>query len=351
MKKKTFNRITYKERVTIENRYCTDLKSIKAIARELQRPTTTISREIANRPRKGRGRYNADVAQRVSDEKREKQGRVSKLESNQKLRDYVVKKLKIHWSPEQIAIRLPRDFPNDKNMRISYEAIYQYVYDQFHRGGNGSLKKRCEDLRPYLPRRHKRRATKGARKAQKAERKAHLPSIEDRPEVVELRTRIGDWEDDFLVSKASKVCIKSTNERMSGIVFFGRTKDRTAASGDQALFKKLQQIPSSYLKTLTRDNGSENKEYEKVETTLGLSVYFAHPYHSWERGSNENCNGLLRRFFPKGTDWSTIRDEEIARAEYLINSRPRKRLGGLTPYEFFYQKTGVDLSEGVALEV
>lgn len=351
MKKKTFNRITYKERVTIENRYCTDLKSIKAIAKELTRPTSTISREIAGRPRTGRGKYNADVAQRASDEKRENQGRGSKLETNKILRAYVVKKLKIHWSPEQIEIRLPRDFPNDMSMRISYEAIYQYVYDQFHRGGNGSLRKGCEDLRQYLPRRHKRRTTKGARKAQKLERRAAVPSIEERPKIVEERSRIGDWEDDLLVSNASLPCVKSTNDRMSGIVFFGRTMDGTAQAGDVVLFEKLKQIPQQYRKTLTRDNGSENKEYQKVEKTLGLSVYFAHPYHSWERGSNENCNGLLRRFFPKGTDWSTISDKEISRAEYLINSRPRKRLDGLTPYEFFYQKTGVDLSEGVALEV
>jgi len=131
---------------------------------------------------------------------------------------------------------------------------------------------------------------------------------------------------------------------MSGIVFFGRTKDGTATSGDRVLFEKLKQIPSPYLQTLTRDNGSENKDWQTVQATLGLSVYFAHPYHSWERGSNENCNGLLRRFFPKGTDWSTISDAEIAQAEYLINSRPRKRLGGLTPYEFFYQMTGVALA-------
>jgi IS30 family transposase len=254
-----------------------------------------------------------------------------------------VKKLKLGWSPEQISIRLPIKYPRDTAMRISYEAIYQYVYSLVHRGGHGYMKKGCEDLRIYLPRRHKRRQAKGFRKAQKAERRANLPSIDDRPEAVETRSRIGDWEDDFLVSHASKVCIKSTNERMSGIVFFGRTTDGTAKAGDVVLFDKLSQIPEQYLKTLTRDNGPENKAYEKVEKTLGLSVYFAHPYHSWERGSNENCNGLLRRFFPKGTDWSIITDEEVAKAEYLINSRPRKRLGGLTPYEFFYQETGVAL--------
>jgi IS30 family transposase len=287
-------------------------------------------------------KYRADVAQTKADTSRHKQGRTTKL-VHEPLRKYVVSKLKLGWSPEQISIRLPLEYKADMLMRISYEAIYQHIYSLVHRGGHGAVKDTQEDLRPYLPRRHKRRQAKGFRKAQKTERRAHLPSIDDRPLIVERRSRIGDWEDDLLISRASKVCIKSTNERMSGIVFFGRTRDGTAMAGDLVLFEKLRQIPSQYKKTLTRDNGSENKEYKNVEAVLGMSVYFAHPYHSWERGSNENCNGLLRRIFPKGTDWSTITHEALAQAEYLINSRPRKRLGGLTPYEFFYQKTGVAL--------
>ena len=147
----------------------------------------------------------------------------------------------------------------------------------------------------------------------------------------------------FFVSKKSKVCIKSVNERRGGIVFFRKTVDGKAKTGDSVLFEKLKKIPSKYLKTLTRDNGSENKDYKNVEKKLGLKVFFAHPYYSYERGSNENANRLLRRFFPKGTDWSTISDEEIARAEYLINTRPRKRLGWKTPAEVFYQETGVAL--------
>lgn len=315
---------------------------MRSIALELKRPASTISREIAGKPRTGNGRYQARLAQNKTIMNSHKQGRNAKC-LYEPLRIYVVTKLKLGWSPEQINIRLPIEYPKDTAMRISHEAIYQYVYAQVHRDGYGYVKPDCEDLRVYLCRRHKRRQVKGFRKVQKAERRAGIPSIEDRPVVVEERSRIGDWEDDFLVSRSSKVCIKSTNDRMSGVVFFGRTTDGTAKAGDLVLFEKLSQIPTQYRKTLTRDNGSENKDYKTVQAVLGLSVYFANPYHSWERGSNENCNGLLRRFFPKKTDWSTITDEEIARAEYLINSRPRKRLGGLTPYEFFYQKTGVAL--------
>jgi IS30 family transposase len=330
------------ERTVIEVRY-RDGFSMRDIAKELARSPGTISREIDGRPPRGSGKYIADIAHRKALERVGKRGNISKMDKNKKLKDYVIERLVLGWSPEQIEIRLPIDYPRDKSMRISYEAIYQYVYAQVNRGGNGTVKKGCQDLRIYLARKRKRRMKKGFRRAQKLERRDSLPSIDDRPRVVEKRKRIGDWEDDYLVSKESKVCIKSVNERRSGIVFFGKTKDRTAKSGDEVLFEKLSRIPNDYLKTLTRDNGGENKDYETVEKKLKLQVYFAHPYSSCERGSNENCNGLLRRYFPKGTNWSKVKDKEIELAEYLINTRPRKRFGGLTPAEVFYEETGVAL--------
>ncbi len=334
--------LTLRERIDIESRYRYGM-SITNIGKELKRNKSTISREINSKPRRGVGKYSADIAHKEALGRIAKRGNVSMLERNKELREYVVEKLKIGWSPEQIDIRLPIDFSDNKEMRISYEAIYQHVYGQIRRGGNGKVKKGCEDLRQYLARRHKRRAKKGFRKAQKAERSALLPSIEDRPKVVDERSRIGDWEEDLVVSRASKPCIKSVNERKSGIVFFGKTKDGTAEAGDAILFEKLSKIPGDCIKTLTRDRGSENKDREAVEKKLGLSAYFAHAYCSYERGSNENCNGLLRRYFPKKTDWSKIPNEEIAQVEYLINTHPRKRLKGLTPAEVFYQETGVAL--------
>lgn len=334
--------LTLRERTIIEVRYHYGA-TMTAIAQELDRDKSTVSREIGSKPAKGVGKYNADIAHRKALKRIKKRGNVSKLEKNLELRKYVKEKLKIGWTPEQISVRLLVDYPKDKAMRISHKAVYQYIYNQVYRQGNGTLKKGCEDLRIYLPRRRKRRMKKGFRRAQKLERRDGLPSIDDRPNIIDKRKRIGDWEDDYLVSKKSKACVKSVNERKSGVVFFGKTKDGTAKSGDDVLYKKLHCVPQKYLKTLTRDNGSENKDYEAVEKNLGIKVYFAHPYHSWERGSNENCNGLLRRYFPKGTDWNDVSDEEIARAEYLINTRPRKRFKGLTPAEVFYKETGVAL--------
>lgn len=228
-------------------------------------------------------------------------------------------------------------------MRISHEAIYQQVYRRVYRSGNGRVKEGETDLRPSLARRHKRRAKKGFRKAQKAERNHALPSIEKRPAIAERRTRIGDWEDDTLMSRASDARVKSIVDRRSGVAFFGKTKDGTAESCDRVVRQRLGVLPSSVRRTLTRDRGSENVRFEALRKDLGIEIYFAHAYCSYERGTNENTNGLLRRYFPKKTDWETISDEDITRAEYLINTRPRKRHGGLTPVEVFYRDTGVAL--------
>lgn len=341
-RQRTFERINYKERVIIENRYGIDKKSISDIARELGRDKSAISREIEGRPRIGRGKYTADKAQAKAESKKGSQGRKSKFDY-ELLKEYAVEKLKLGWSPEQIELRLPIDYPDDERMRVSYEAIYQYIYAQIHRGGNGTVKKNGEDLRNYLPRRHSRRQKKGFRKAQKLERISSLPSIEERPKEVDTRKKIGHWEDDTLVSRQSKARIKSINERVSGIVFFGKAQDGTAQECDEIVIDRLKNIPTEFRKTLTRDRGTENFGYKKVEEKLKLSCFFAHPYCSHERGSNENANGLLRRYFPKKTDFKKVTDEDLFKAEYLINSRPRKRHCGLTPYEVFYQKTGVAL--------
>ena len=332
--------LTLRERIEIEHKYRYGV-AISEIAKYLKRNRSTIYREIDSRPRIGRGKYCADIAHKQALIRISKRGNISILEYHEKLYNYVFEKMKLGWSPEQISIRLPIDFVDDNTMRISHEAIYTYIYSCI--GSNGKVEKGYIDLRVYLPRRHKRRVKKGFRKASKLAKRENIPSIEKRPEVVDERSRIGDWEDDLVVSSKSNVCIKSVNDRKSGIMFFGKTIDRTAVSGDCVLVNKLNNIPSEYLKTLTRDNGSENVNFAYVQDTLGLMVYYAHPYHSWERGSNENGNGLFRRFFPKGTDFSKITDEEISKVEYLINTRPRKRFGGLTPAEVFYEETGVAL--------
>jgi IS30 family transposase len=311
---------------------------VRDIAKELNRNPSTISREInKNRRSDGKIFYFPRAAHERAIKKRSSRGE-RKLVKDNHLRDYVVKYLKLGWSPEQIAAKAEEIV----GAKISHETIYQYIYAQIHRNGYGLLRPGCEDLRPYLARRKKRRVQKGQRASYRTQ-KGLLPSIDSRPQEIELREIIGHWEDDLIVSKASKPALKTINERKSGLVFIEKVSDKTISESNRTVIKCLEKIPLEYRKTLTRDRGSENLGYLELEQSLGIECYFAHAYHSWERGSNENLNGLIRRYLPKGTDFRTISNKQIKYIEHLINSRPRKRLGWKTPYEVFYEMTGVAL--------
>ena len=327
--KRHFNQFDLNDRIKIEIRY-RDGWSLREIAGYLGNGRTagSVCREIGGKPRKGIGKYQAHIAH-----EKVLAGRTGKKQfrlKNKLIRGYVVEKLKLGWSPEQISLRLPIDHPKEN---ISYEAVYQYVYAQICREGNGAVKNGCEDLRKYLTRRHKRRQKKGFRKAQKLERIDRLPSIEDRPKEAEKRKEVGHFEDDTIVSRQSLARIKTINERASGVVFLGKMTDGTNEESTRVVCERLSVIPPPFRKTLTRDRGTENMGWEVVERSLSLSVHFAHSYCSCERGSNENLNGLVRRFFPKKTDFAKVSDKEIRRVEYLLNTRPRKRFEGKTPYE------------------
>lgn len=313
--------------------------SMRRIARELGRTPSSISRELSRNLPPERKRYAPRLAHARALRQRRSRGRTERLKSAV-LRTYTVTQLKRGWSPEQIA----GTSLHAVGQTISHEAIYQYIYAQVHRAGYGYVKPGCEDLRAYLPRRRKRRMRKGMRSVQRIERTERLPSIDTRPNEVAERTRIGHWEDDLIVSRASSDNLKTINERVSGIVFIGRVKDGSAAETNRVVTERLGGVPAQWRRTLTRDRGTENMGYVALQDTLGLDCYFAHAYHSWERGSNENLNGLIRRFFPKGTDFRTITNEQIRQVEYLLNSRPRKRLGYKTPYQVFYEQTGVALT-------
>lgn len=338
--KKGNKRLSLSERIQIEIDYRQG-KSLEDIAKHLGkvRNKSTISREIGGRPRKGYGKYQAYQANCRAVKREESRGKRARLK-NEATRIYTVEKLKLGWTPEQIEMRIGKDL--GKEYSISYEAIYQYIYFQVRRGGNGKVKDGCEDLRPCLARRHTRRQTKGFRKAQKAERVV-LPSIDDRPKTAERRKEIGHFEGDTIVSRESKPRLKTLNERSCGVVLIGKTKDGTTAECNRVALERLVEFPEEYRKTLTQDRGTENFDYKPLESGLRISCYFAHAYCSQERGSNENLNGLIRRFFPKGTDFSKVTDEEILRVEGLLNNRPRKRFGGLTPCEVLFMKTGVAL--------
>jgi len=238
--------------------------------------------------------------------------------------------LKANYSPEQIAGRIRRDIPGAK---ISYETIYKYIYAQYYRHGYG----RCigEDLRIYLKRRHKTRYPKYLPFRPQRLKIVDAVSISERPKEIELRQELGHWEGDSIVSRQSKYGLNTLVERKSGYLFVTKIKNGTAIETSQTVIARLSVLPRRNRQTLTLDNGSENSGHKIITKNLGTKCYFARPYHSWERGTNENTNGLIRYYFPKKTDFAKISEEEIKRVETILNNRPRKRLNWLTPLEVF----------------
>jgi len=302
--------------------------SIRAIAKELGRSHSSVSREINKNIPSQHRRYTPRLAHERAMQKRKSRGRTDRLKTKE-LRNYVVKQLKDGYSPEQIA-------GTSKKMvgtAISHEAIYKYVYAQIYQGGHGYVKPGKEDLRGYLKRRHKRRAKKGMRKGQRVFR-PKAPSIEERPKVVDKKIRFGDWEGDTIESKrGSKTGLNSLLERKSGYVMLSFLPDKSAETTSWVMSQRLNELPKRLKRTLTTDNGSEMQNWQETETATEMKVYFAHPYASYERGANENVNGLVRWYFPKGTDFAKVSEAEIRQVEYALNTRPRKRLGWKTPLE------------------
>lgn len=303
-------------------------KSVRAIAKELGRSPSSVSRELKRNFPQEHQVYTSRLAHQKALQKRKSRGRHNRLK-NQTIRDYVIKELKIRTSPEQIAGRISIEHPGQK---ISHEAIYQFIYAQVHRDGWGLLRPGCEDLRSYLRRRKKRRTHKGMRRCQRVLRMPGL-SIDVRPKVVNEKARPGDWESDSVASKDNQVGVNTFLERKTGLVFITKLKDKTAQATVSAIESRVKYLPKELKKTATFDNGSENQKWDEFERRTGMQSFFAHPYHFWERGANENVNGLIRDFFPKKTNFSKVSDQELQAVEDNLNNRPRKRLGWLTPME------------------
>lgn len=321
-----YRHLTIEEREFIQ-RGLWQKKSVRSIAANLRRSPASVSREIQRNLPPERFLYTPRLAHERALKKRKSRGRQERLK-NTEVREYVISHLKKRWSPEQIAGRIKLDFGET----ISHEAIYQFVYSQVYRNGWGELKPGKEDLRPYLRRRRKRRLKKGSRRCQRIF-KPKGTSIADRPQVVAERSRIGDWEGDTVESRDHKPGINTLVERATGLVCITKLRDRTSKATTEAVYARLTKLPPGVRKTLTLDNGTENADWQGVEAQTGLKCYYANPYHSWERGTNENTNGLIRDYFPKKTDFTAIPDEDISFVEKELNTRPRKRLGYITPLE------------------
>ena len=244
---------------------------------------------------------------------------------NKDVFSYVMEKLLDSWSPEQIAGRLDVDHPDDPYWHICSETIYTYIFAPQNKGKN---------LWEYLRRKQKRRRKKAGRKAHRV-RIPDRVSIHDRPLVVAERVEIGHWEGDSIVGKGHANGLHTAYERVSSLTRFERMERLTAEESVKAQLKIYTPLPNEMRKTVTLDNGSEHTNHAVIKEQLNIQAYFADPYASWQRGGNENANLWIRYYFPKGTDFSMISDEELHDVELELNNRPRKRLGYKTPLEVF----------------
>lgn len=293
------------------------------MAKALRRNKSTISRELNRNGSPKRCLYSPCRAQMRSDERRRKASRRPRI-PNEKIRAYIREKLILGWSPEIIAGRLPMEHPR---LHISHEAIYQYLYDR------GAKDRR--ELIQLLRRAHRKRLRKGVgRKVRKTKIPNRIP-IEARPREVASRRSYGHWEGDTMESQKSPPVLNSLTERKSRFLLLTKLDRKAAAETKRAIVGRLGALPPSLRKTITLDNGTENTLHEEITAETGAACYFAKPYASWQRGTNEQTNGMVRWYLPKGTDFRNITEEEIAAVESRINNRPRKCLKYKTPLEVF----------------
>mgnify|MGYP001563310268 CR=1 FL=1 len=317
---KRYNHLSLEERdkITVMK---SEGKAISEIARVIGRNKGTISRELGRNSSSDYKLYLSHRAHGRAEQRKREACKRTRLKNSQILA-YVHSKLKEGWSPEQISGRIETEHPG---LSISYEAIYQYIYDSKTADRKGLI--------DCLRRAHRKRKQKGiGRKTQKTKIPNRIP-IEARPALVENRQQFGHWEGDSLVSRKSTVSLSSLVERKSRLLILTKLQRKSAAETCKAVVNRLNNFSDKARRTLTMDNGSENAGHQEITAAIGIKCYFARPYASWQRGTNENTNGLVRWYLPKGTDFSKISDEHIAQIETLINNRPRKCLGFKTPNE------------------
>ncbi len=303
--------------------------SFQDIAKRLGRYASTISREVAMgscnkytyRAAKAQNRAGRNAGKR-------KAGKF-KIDGNKEMRRYVYKKLKLKWSPVQIAEELEKDYPDNMDMRISPEAIYSYIYIL----PRGALKKELIScLRQNRKRRYKQ--SRGVKMERKIE---DMLSIGERPKEVEDRIIPGHWEGDLIIGKNNRSALGTLVERTTRTTILIPVKSKGANDVAKAFAKEVKKLPQQMKLSMTYDQGREMAQHKLFTNITGVKVYFAHPRSPWERGTNENTNGLIRQFFPKGTDFKKISRYEVKKAQHLLNGRPRKALGFQKPYEVFNQ--------------
>ncbi|MDQ3757083.1 MAG: IS30 family transposase [Actinomycetota bacterium] len=313
-------RLSLEERVEI--RLGLELgRSSSEIARRLGRSPSTICREIARNG--GRGRYRPFAAHRRAWRcaRRPKPAKLARTA----LRRRVVADLERLWSPGQIARRLRAEFPHDPEMRVSHETIYKTLYVQ----GRGELRR---ELARCLRSGRARRRPQG-RAGDRGSRIPGMVTISQRPPEVEDRAVPGHWEGDLLMGAGNRSAVATLVERSTRYVMLARIEDLRAETVRDALVGRVAELPRHLWRSLTWDQGREMADHAEFTRITGVDVYFCDPHSPWQRGSNENTNGLLRQYFPKGTDLSKLTQEDLDAVAVQLNGRPRQTLDWQTPAE------------------
>ena len=317
-------RLTLNERIVIQT-LLEQKKNKSYIAKHLNRNRSTITREINNWVKKLTDHYDATIADFFAKQEYLNKRNKDKINTYKSLRTFVYRGLLSGFSPEQISGRIKLDYPNNPMMSISHEAIYQHIYK--HR--QSYLGKKLIKLLPYQhsKRRYKRKGSKN-----KIRIKDQV-NISQRPKDVQLRQEVGHWEGDLMIGLGQKSAIGTIVERKTRYTFIIKLENRKSQTVTQQFAKYLTTLPKYILKSMTYDNGMEMANHKWLSNNTGMQIFFANPFSSFERGTNENTNGLIRRFFPKKTDFNTITIEQLNNAQNALNNRPRKVLGYKTPNE------------------
>lgn len=325
-RKRSRQALTLVERETI-SRGIAASRSFRSIARELRRPASTVSREVNRNG--GYDQYRAAIAERQA-WVRASRPKLCKLAFNKPLQRVISNKLTRHWSPEQIAGWLKREYPNEEHNRVSHETIYRSLFVQ----ARGVLKK---ELMQYLrSKRTIRRSRHASLKRDGLGQIKDAVSIRERPASVEDRAVPGHWEGD-LIGGSKNSYIATLVERHSRYVMLAKVRNKDTKSVVSALIKQSHKLPQELYKSLTWDRGKELADHKRFTLATDIDVYFCDPQSPWQRGSNENTNRLLRQYFPKGTDLSQHSQAHLNKIARQLNERPRKTLQFETPAEKFEQ--------------
>jgi IS30 family transposase len=324
-----YQRLTLNERIVIET-LLKEKKSKNYIAIQLNRNRSTITNEVRLWVAKPTDIYKADLAHWCALEVNKAKRAEDKINAHPKLKMFVYRSLLKGTSPELLAGQIKIRYPNDPIMSISYESIYKHIY----RHRQTVLGRKLIKLLPYHH--HKRRDKRkfGKRRV----RIKDQVSIDNRPQYIQQRLEAGHLEGDLMIGVGQKSAIGTIVDRKTRFLIIVKINNRKSKTVTQEFAMHLNKQPKYLRKTMTYDNGIEMANHKWLSESTGMDIYFAHPYSSWERGTNENTNGLIRRFLPKGTDFNAISHERLKQIENNLNNRPRKVLGFKTPNEIRNQE-------------